>query len=466
VAAKIPPGPKGRFLLGHTLDYMGDSLGFLTRTAREYGDIVKIRLGTSTYYVLNHPSLVEGVLRTHASEVIKDKLTRLIVPILGQGLVTSEGAFWRRQRKLAMPAFQRGAIERYGAVMVDHALKLRESWLDGQARDVHEDMMALTLGIVAKTLFNAEVGAESDDVGRCIEVIMAYHLSPWKFFKVREWLPTRENREFRAAVDRLDEILYGIIRRRREGGEDPGDLLSHLLAAQDDEGAGMTDRQLRDECVTLFLAGHETTALTLTFAFHLLAGSPEAGSKLLRELDEVLGGRPPTAADVPRLSCTERVIKESMRLYPPAWAIGREAVEDFEIGGYPIARGTQLLISQWVLHRDPRWFDDPDDFRPDRWENDLARRLPKGPYLPFGDGPRVCIGNHFAMMEAVLLLATLAQRHRLETATGEVLKLAASITLRPSAGTRMVVRAREAAGPGPSPRVGPVTVPEISPPRP
>ena len=440
--AKSPPGPRGRFPLGHTLDYMRDPLGFLTRIARDHGDVVRLRLGFSTYYALFHPDLVEGTLRSHASGVIKDKLTRLLIPILGQGLVTSEGEYWRRQRKLAMPGFQRGAIERYGAVMVDYALKLREAWGDGQPIDVHRDMMDLTLGIVAKTLFDAEVGAESHDVGRCIEVMMNYNLSPMKFFKFREWLRTRSNREFRQAVARVDEILYGIIGRRRASGEDPGDLLSHLLAAQDDEGAGMTDRQLRDECVTLFLAGHETTALTLTFTFHLLAHHPEAEARLASELDEVLGGRPPTTADVPRLRFTEGVIKESMRLYPPAWAIGREAIEDFEIGGYPIEKGTQLLVSQWVLHRDPRWFDDPEAFRPERWDNDLLRRLPRGAYIPFGDGPRVCIGNHFAMMEAVLILATLAQRHRLESAPGQELKLAASITLRPRAGTRMIVRAR------------------------
>ena len=396
---------------------------------------------------MNHPSLVEEALRSHSSDVIKDSMTRMLIPIVGQGLLTSEGAFWRRQRKLAMPAFQRGAIERYGAVMVEHALRLRDRWRDGQPRDVHEDMMDLTLGIVAKTLFDAEVGAESRDVGHSLEIIMNYYLNPMKFFKVREWLPTRENREFRAAVARLDEILYGIIRRRRAGGDDPGDLLAHLLAAQDDEGAGMTDRQLRDECVTLFLAGHETTALTLTFAFHLLAGHPEVEVKLAAELDEVLGGRPPSAADVPRLRYADWIIKESMRLYPPAWAIGRQAIEDFEIGGYPIKKGTQLLVSQWVLHRDARWFDDPEAFRPERWDNDLARRLPKGAYIPFGDGPRVCIGNHFAMMEAILLLATLARRHRLEAVPGETMTLSASITLRPKSGTRMIVRAREEAVP-------------------
>jgi len=444
---KTPPGPRGRFPLGNTLDYIRDPLGFLTRCAREYGDVVRLRLGVDTYYALNHPALVEEVLRARADAVIKDKLTRGLGPIVGQGLLTSEGAFWRRQRKLAQPAFQHQAIARYGEVMVEHALRLRAEWLDGRPRDVHEDMMRLTVGIVAKTLFNSEVAAEAEDIGRSLEVMMAYYLVPAKFLPFRERLPTRENREFRAAVRRVDEVIYGIIARRRAEGNDTGDLLSRLLAARDDEGSGMTDRQLRDECVTLFLAGHETTALTLTYAFHLLAHHPAAAGRLAAELDEVLAGRPPTAADVPDLAYTGWVVRESMRLYPPAWAIGRQAVEDMDVGGYRVRKGTQLIVSQWVLHRDPRWFDDPDAFLPERWDNDLVRRLPRGTYLPFGDGPRVCIGNHFAMMEAVLILATLAQQHRTAPAPGQVLELSPSITLRPKSGTRMVVHARQGAAP-------------------
>jgi cytochrome P450 len=405
-------------------------------------------MGFDTYYALYHPDLVEEALRARASGVIKDRLTRLISPIVGQGLLTSEGDFWRRQRKLAQPPFQHQAIEGYGAVMVEHALRLREQWGDGQPRDVHADMCRLTLGIVAQTLFGAEVGAEAADVGHALEVMMAYYLNPMKWFKAREWLPTRENRDFRAAVARLDEVIYGIIARRRARGDEPGDLLSRLFDAQDDDGSVMTDRQLRDECVTLFLAGHETTALTLTYTFHLLSLHPAAADALWAELDAVLDGRPPTAADVPQLRYTGWVVRESMRLYPPAWAIGREVVETFEIGGYRASAGTQLLISQWVLHRDPRWWDDPDSFRPERWENDLARRLARGVYVPFGDGPRVCIGNHFAMMEAVLLVATLAQSHRLESSPAATLDLAPSITLRPRSGVRMVVRARRGAVPG------------------
>jgi cytochrome P450 len=427
---------------------MSDPLGFITRCAREYGDVVRMRLGNTRVFFVNHPELIEEVLRTHAADVIKDTTTRMISPIVGNGLLTSEGSFWRRQRKLAQPTFQHQQIERYGEVMVELASRLRETWdaSAGKPRDLHEDLGGLTLAIVGKTLFGADVGDESRDVGAALTVMTDYYLNPWKWFRVREWFPTRANREFRRAVRRVDEIINGLIRSRRaRGGEtsdDSGDLLGRLLAAQDDEGAGMTDAQLRDECVTLFLAGHETTGLALTYTFYLLARHPEVDARLATELDEVLGGRPPTANDVPRLHYTEAVVRESMRLYPPAWAIGREAIQPFTLGGYHVSTGTQLLIAQWIVHRDPRWWAEPETFSPERWENDLARRLPRGVYIPFGDGPRVCIGNHFAMMETILVLATLAQRHRVEPVSGESLSLSPSITLRPRSGTRMIVRRR------------------------
>ncbi len=259
-------------------------------------------------------------------------------------------------------------------------------------------------------------------------------------------LAKRRNRDFRAwSSGGVDEVVYGIIAPSTLALRSSTLAISRpLLAARDDEGAGMTDRQLRDECVTLFLAGHETTALTLTYAFHLLAHHPEAESRLAAELGDVLGDRLPSAADLPRLSYTGHVVRESMRLYPPAWAIGREVVEPFEVGGYRLAKGTQLLISQWVLHRDPRWFVEPDAFRPERWADDLLRRLPKGAYIPFGDGPRVCIGNHFAMMEAVLILATLAQRHRLSCRprSGAWARIVGNRPPARAGGTRMAVHAR------------------------
>ena len=255
-------------------------------------------------------------------------------------------------------------------------------------------------------------------------------------------LPTPGNRRFRRAKAEIDAVMYDTIARRRAGEKAGDDLLSRLLAARDEDGSRMSDRQLRDELVTLFLAGHETTALALSYSFYLLAQHPDAEARLAAELDEVLQGKPPTAADVPRLRSTEWVIKESMRLYPPATSIGREAVCDTEIGGYFVPKGAQVSPVQWVVHRDARWFDDPEAFKPERWDNDLARRLPRCAYFPFGDGPRVCIGNQFAIMEAVLVLATVAQRYRLALAPGFQLELLPSVTLRPKHGVSMVIQER------------------------
>jgi cytochrome P450 len=370
-------------------------------------------------------------------------MTRWLIPLVGEGLLTSEGAFWRRQRKLAQPAFQRKEIERYAAVMVEHIERMLDSWHDGQVKDPHEDFMHLTLSIVAKTLFDAELGGDAILVGESLEVVMNFFMSPMRWFGIRERLPLPSTRRYHRAIKRIDDIVYGIIRQRRESGQDPGDLLSRLLAAQDEQGTQMTDRQLRDECVTLILAGHETTALVLFYTFYLLAQSPEAESRLARELQEVLGDRPATAADVSSLRYTEWVVREAMRLYPPAWGIAREALADCEIGGYDVPKGTQIFMIQYLVHRDARWFDDPETFRPERWDNDLIKRLPRCAYFPFGDGPRICIGNHFAMMEAVLILATIAHKYRMTIEASQTLELMPSVTLRPRHGLRMRIEAKE-----------------------
>jgi cytochrome P450 len=440
---KIPPGPRGGFPLGHTFAYLRDQLGFLTRAVREYGDVVRLRLGNTTTYVLVNPEHIDYVLRSHADNFMKDKLTRWLIPLVGEGLLTSEGSFWRRQRKLAQPAFQRKEIDRYAAVMVEHTERMLESWRNGQVKDPHEDFMRLTLSIVAKTLFDAELGGDASVVGESLEVVMNYFMSPMRWFGIRERLPLPSTRRYHRAIQRIDDIIYGIIRKRRESGQDPGDLLSRLLAAQDERGGGMTDRQLRDECVTLMLAGHETTALVMFYTFHLLAKSPEAETRLAAELRAVLGDRSPTAADVPSLRYTEWVVREAMRLYPPAWGIAREALADCEIGGYDVPKGTQIFMIQWLVHRDARWFDDPEAFRPERWDDDLIKRLPRCAYFPFGDGPRICVGNHFAMMEAVLILATIARKHRLTIEPGQTLELMPSVTLRPRHGLRMRIEARD-----------------------
>lgn len=454
VSARRPPGPPGRFVVGQTLEYARDPLGFFTRCAREYGDVVRLRLGGTRVYLVSHPALVEEVLRTRAGDVIKDRFTQSIVPIVGRGLVTSEGDLWRRQRRLTQPAFQHQRTERYGTAMVEFARGLAATWAEAArdpvdpSRDVHEDLSALTLAIVGKTLFGSDVGGAAQRLGPALADIMRHYLSPVTFLPFHHLLPIRSARAFRAGMRVVDRVVYGLVRQRRQsaagaGAEGTDDLLGRFLAAHDEDGSKMTDRQLRDECVTLFLAGHETTALALTYAFHLLAHHPAADARLHAELAAVLGDRPPTPADVPRLEYTSAVISEAMRLYPPVWAIGREAVRPFTLGGFQVTRGTQLVVSQWVLHRDPRWWNDPDAFRPERWEGDLAHRLPRGAYIPFGAGPRVCIGNHFAMMEAVLVLATLARAVRLEPAPGRALGLVPSITLRPEGATRMLLRPRE-----------------------
>jgi cytochrome P450 len=442
--AKIPPGPPGSLLLGHTLPYLRDELGYLTRAVREYGDVVRLRLGNMTMYILVNPEHIEYVLRTHADNFVKDETTRWLIPLVGQGLLTSEGEFWRRQRRLAQPAFQLHQIEHYAGVMIEHTERLLASWRDGQVRNLHQELTRLTLTIVAKTLFGAELENEATIVAESLEIVTSFFMSPMRWFGLRELLPLPSTLRYRRAIKQIDDVIYGIIGRRRKSGQDPGDLLSRLLAARDDQvSGGMTDRQLRDESVTLLLAGHETTALALFYAFYLLAQSPEADRRLAGELQQVLGGRAPSAEDVPRLRYTTWVIRETMRLYPPAWGIGRQALADCEIGGYFAPKGTQFFLVQWLVHRDGRWFPDPEIFRPERWDHDLIKRLPRCAYFPFGDGARICIGNHFTMMEAVLLLATIAQRFRLTLEPNQKLKLLPSITLRPREGLAMRLEARE-----------------------
>jgi cytochrome P450 len=443
---KLPPAARGLFFVGNAVQLIRDPLGFATRCAREYGDVVRLRFGPVVYYMFNHPDAVEYILRGNHRNFIKDRGTRLLSSLLGQGLVTSDGELWRRQRRLAQPAFQLDQIQKYSTLMVAYAQRLLGEWRPGQTRDVHADMMRLTMEIVAQALFSAEVSGEAGRVARALEEIMKFWAGPAAIFPWLGKLPTPGNRRNRRASQEVDAIIRGVIARRKAGGPGPDDLLARLLAARDEDGSPMSDQQLRDELVTLFLAGHETTAVALSFCFYLLARHPEVEARLAAELDEVLQGQTPTAAHVPRLRYAEWVVKEAMRLYPPVPSIGREAVDDCEIGGYPVPRGTQITLGQWVVHRDPRWYDDAEAFRPERWDNDLARRLPRGAYFPFGDGPRVCIGNHFAMMEAVLILATVAQRYRLELVPGYTLELLPSITLRPRHGLPMLVREFKGAG--------------------
>jgi cytochrome P450 len=446
--AALPPGPQGNYLVGSLLDYARDPLDFMARCSQEYGDIVRLRLAGLPLYLLSHPDQAEYVLVKNNRNFTKSRYFRRELSFLGQGLLNSDGELWRRQRRLAQPAFHRRPVGAYGQVMVSHAERMLATWRDGEVRDVHQEMRRLTLGIVAEVLF----GAEKDKAEEVGEVLgwLDRHTNRFEeqgsAMVVRFLLgnfPTPANLRFRKGIGRLDKILYGLIEERRQNGKDTGDLLSMLLRFRDEADRTMSDKQLRDEVLTLLLAGHETTALALSWTWYLLSQHPEVEAKLLEELQEVLGDRTPTIDDLPRLTYAEMLVKESMRLYPPAWGVSRETIEECEIGGYRVPAGTQLLIFLWAMHRDPRYFQDPEAFNPSRWESSLAKRVPKYAYLPFGAGPRICIGSSFAMTEAILLLATIAKTCRLELFPEQRRVIPQpSTTLRPRGGIRMFLRRR------------------------
>lgn len=442
---RSPPIVPGLPFLRNAVPYLRAPLAFLCSVREQHGDVANIGLGPMQMTLLSHPDLVEDVLVTRNKLFRKDRFLReQLLPVLGHGLLSSEGDFWRRQRRLAQPAFHRDKIAGYADIMVEHASRLARGWRHGEVRDIHKDMMRLTLEIVAHTLFGANVGDHAEDVGHALEVVLATVADPLElFFPVLSRLPTRRRRAFDRAVRKLDAIVYGVIEQRRRSGAGEGnDLLSMLLHAKDEDGSRMSDEQLRDECMTLFLAGHETTALNLSWTWVLLSRHPEVEEALAKELRDVLGDRPATFDDVPKLRLTGHVISESLRLYPPAWSIGREALEDLEIGGFSVRRGEHVACSPWAIQRDPRWFERPDDFLPSRWEGDLAKTLHRYAYFPFGGGPRFCIGQAFAQMEAVLLLATLARRFHAEVLPRPRIVAAPSVTLRPKPGVRARLAAR------------------------
>jgi cytochrome P450 len=431
-----PPGPKGLPVLGNMLDFSRDVLRYYIEWARDYGDIVSLRLAGWPVVLLNNPDYAEYVLVRNPRNFIKFPLFfRHVRAIFGQGLLTSEGEFWHRQRRLAAPAFHPQRVASYGDVMVQDTERMLATWQPGELRDVHADMMALTLRIAAKTLFNAEVDKDVAEIGQAFNTIVEEIARRVRRpLRIPDAIPTPGNIRYLRGVRRIDRLVNAIIKERQAHGGDRGDLLSMLMMARDDDGKPMTDQQLRDEVITLLLAGHETTALALSWTWYLISQHPKVDATLAAELRKVLGGRLPTVGDLPHLRYTEHVVTEAMRLYPPAWGFGREARAACEIGGYAIPAGTTVIISPWVSHRDPRYFDKPTAFRPERWSGDFAATLPRFAYIPFGGGPRICIGNRFAMMEAVLVLATVAQRFRLEWQYDRPVVPLPSITLRPKDG--------------------------------
>jgi cytochrome P450 len=444
-AVVYPPSPDRRPLIGHLNMFRRDPLKFLLDSAQDYGDIVYLKFGPQPVYLLNNPDFIKDVLVTNNRNFVKSRGLEMAKKFLGEGLLTSEGEFHRRQRRLAQPGFHRQRINGYAAVMTDYADRTRTRWQPGESLGMWQEMMRLTLAIVGKTLFDADVEAEAPQIGAALtDVMQLFDRITNPFGGLLEKLPLPANFRWLRAKQRLDATIYRIINERRARSEDRGDLLSMLLMAQDEEGDGcsMTDVQLRDEAMTLFVAGHETTANALTWTWYLLSQHPEVEAKLHQEIDAVLDGRLPTADDVSRLRYTEMVFAESMRLYPPAWTMGRRVLVDYDVGGYVVPANSIVLVSQWVMHHDPRFYADPFKFDPERWTTEAREARPKFSYFPFGGGPRVCIGEQFAWMEGALLIATIAQRWKMRLASDQRVEPRAMITLRPKYGMRMVVEAR------------------------
>ena len=446
-----PSGPKGKPIVGMLPAFRRDPLAFLLEIGREYGDIAHFKLGPQHVVFLNNPDYIKDVLVTRHKHFKKGRGLERAKQMLGEGLLTSEGEFHLRQRRLAQPAFHRERIAAYGEVMAHYADRAQSRWTNSATLDVAQEMMHLTLAIVGKTLFDADVeDREADEIGAALSDAMALFRSvSLPGADLIERLPLPSVRRFRKARARLDATIYRLIDRRRAdllaGGVDRGDLLSMLLLAQDHEGDGgsMTDLQLRDEALTIFLAGHETTANALSWTWYLLSQHPEIEAKLHAELDAVLGGRLPTTADVPQLPYAEMVISEAMRLYPPAWILGRLVIDEYTLEDYRLPVGTLVLFSQYVTQHDPRYFAEPFAFDPERWTPERRAAIPKFAYFPFGGGPRRCIGEGFAWIESMLVLATIAQRWRLQLVPGHPIALQPLITLRPRHGVQMIVERRE-----------------------
>jgi cytochrome P450 len=439
----VPPGPKGEPIIGNARAFVLEPLDYLRRCAQEYGDVMQIRLGTTAIYMVSSPDLIEQVLVTHNKKYSKSRFTQRRKSLFGNGLIFSEGDFWLRQRRLMQPAFHQKRIASYGSAMVALSQRMSEGWHDGQEVSIHEDMMQLSLEIVTKTLFDSETTGDVHRIGKALDILIeqvsAAAVRPLQY---PDWIPTTGNRQYNAALSELNAIIRQIISEHRQRASDGDDLLSTLLHMQDEDGSRMTDKQLRDEVVNLYIAGHETVALVLSYTWRLLAEHPEVEEKLSNELENVLEGRLPTIEDLPRLSYTEQIVNEALRLYPPVWGVFRDCNEADELGGYTIKPGTVVLLSPWVVHHDARFYTDPEAFQPERWEKQSEQQRPRYAYFPFGGGQRLCIGNIFALVEARLILATLAQKWRFTLLPDQPFELVPSITIRPKYGIQVVAHMR------------------------
>ncbi len=443
----FPPGPRSRIPGRLPVRLFRNQLRFLEDAKREWGDVLAFRVGPKPVALLSHPDDIRDVLVTQQRHFIKGRGLQRAKRLLGEGLLTSEGDFHLRQRRLAQPAFHRDRITAYAATMIDLASTHAARWTPGATVEIAGEMMRLTLEIAARTLFGSRVEGEAAEIGAAVKVaVESFATAVIPFSELMDHLPFGPGRRFFLARARLDQTIGRMIAARRADGRDHGDLLSMLLAARDEDGdgTGMTDLQIRDEVMTIFLAGHETTANALTWSWWLLARHPEVEARMHAELASVLGDRLPVPDDARRLPYTRAVVAESMRLYPPAWILGRQALRPYQLRGHVLPTGTLVLMSQYLVHRDARWFPDPDRFDPQRWlvPAEEQPERPRLAYFPFGAGTRVCIGEQFAWTEAVLVLATLARRWRLVAHDDRPVGVRALITLRPDRPIPMRVDAR------------------------
>jgi cytochrome P450 len=418
-------------------EVLRDPLGFQLRARERFGDVVRFRNGTILVHFLYHPDHVRRVLHDCQKHYLRGWQYRLLRRLFGDNLVVSDGDFWMRQRRLAQPAFHRDRLAKYAEVMVDATGQMLGRWGDAaaeQAIDVWREMSRLTLAIAGRALFSQDASQEADAVGREFGIVASYLEQRFnKPLTLPVWVPTATNRQFKAAKRTLYAIVQEFIRERRREGGDRGDLLSMLMQARDEEtGEQMTDEQLCCEALTFLIAGHETTATALAWTWFLLASHAAVRQRVREEIEAVLGDRPPTAADVPRLRMTRMVIEEAMRLYPPIWALTREAVVEDEVGGYRIPAGSMIVLSPFVTHRHPDFWEKPDVFDPDQFSAERVAQRPKGAYFPFLSGPHQCIGNEFAMLEMCLIVAGVLQKFDLELRPGQAIQPKASLALRPN----------------------------------
>lgn len=445
-----PPGPKPAYPGQHLMAMIRSPLDLLARAA-QYGDVVRLDMTGADSYLINNPEYIRDVLVTNHRLFHKSPVMRRMTALLGQGLLSSEDELHLRQRRLIQPAFHRQRIAEYARIMTGFAAQTGDRWKAGETIDVHEEMMRLTMVIVGQALFGTNVEGESAEIGEAITTLLRGSrrlLLP--FWEQIQALPLPSNRRINEAGLLIDRKIREMIAERRaldaRGGapELHHDLLEMLITARDEQGdgQGMTDQLVRDEALTLFIAGHETTANALTWTWYLLSQDPQAEQKLHAELETVLGGRVPTVEDFERLTYTRRVLSEAMRLYPPAWLISRQALAEYQMGDFTLPKGAVLLFSQWVTHHDARFYPDPYRFDPDRWTPEAVAARPKFAYFPFGGGPRLCIGEPFAWMEGVLVLALLGQRWRLRHAPGHRVEPLPQVTLRPRYGMQMIVDKR------------------------